>query len=77
MHEVVAHLRRRAAVVVPLSLGFACSAAVNYGIAYWLATFFIRTHGWTAQRAGVLQGSLTATVGVFGALAGADASTAR
>ena len=53
-----------------LAFGFACSSAVNYGIAAWLATFFVRTHGWTATEAGALQGLLTMTFGVLGALAG-------
>jgi cyanate permease len=38
-----------------LAVGFACSSAVTYGIAAWLATFFVRTHGWTAAEAAVLQ----------------------
>jgi MFS family permease len=70
VRDVAAYLRRHARAVVPLTLGFACSAAVNYGIAGWLATFFVRTHGWSASRAGVLQGTLTMTVGVVGALGG-------
>ena len=70
VRAVVAYVREHLGAVAPLALGFACSAAVNYGIAAWLATFFIRTHGWTAARAGVLQGSLTMTVGVVGALSG-------
>ncbi|AHG93832.1 major facilitator superfamily MFS_1 (plasmid) [Gemmatirosa kalamazoonensis] len=70
VRAVAAYVRAHADAVVPLSLGFACSAAVNYGIAGWLATFFVRTHGWSAARAGVLQGSLTMTVGVLGALGG-------
>jgi MFS family permease len=62
------------------SFGFALSATVNYGIAAWLATFLIQTHGWTAARAGMVQGALTMTVGVFGVLAGgrlADALVRR
>ena len=74
--EVSAYLRANARTVVPMSLGFACSAAVNYGIAAWLATFFVRTYGWPVARAGVLQGSLTMTVGVVGALAGGRLSDA-
>lgn len=70
VRAVAAYLRAHAGAVVPLTLGFACSAAVNYGIAAWLATFFVRTHGWTPSRAGVLQGTLTMTVGVLGALGG-------
>jgi MFS family permease len=68
--EVVAYFRVHARTMGTLSFGFACSAAVNYGIAAWLATFFVRTHGWTASEAGALQGALTMTVGVAGTLLG-------
>jgi MFS family permease len=63
-----------------LGVGFALSAAVNFGIAAWLATFLVRTYGWTPARAGIVQGVLTMTVGVAGTLAGgrtADALVRR
>lgn len=63
---VVVNLR----TFVTLAFGFALSAAVNFGIAAWLATFLVRTYGWTPARAGVVQGILTMTVGVAGTLAG-------
>ncbi len=68
--EVLAYFRTHRRTMLTLSFGFACSAAVNYGIAAWLATFFVRTHGWTASEAGTLQGALTMTVGVAGTLIG-------
>jgi len=68
--EVIGYFRVHARTMSLMSLGFACSAAVNYGIAAWLATFFVRTHGWTATEAGTLQGALTMTVGVAGTLLG-------
>jgi MFS family permease len=52
------------------NLGFAISATVNYAIAAWLATFLVRTYGWTAARAGLVQGSLTMTVGVAAPIVG-------
>ena len=52
------------------NVGFALSATVNYGIAAWLATFLVRTYGWTAAKAGMVQGLLTMTIGVAGVLAG-------
>ena len=52
------------------ALGFALYASVNFGIAAWLATFFVRTYAWTAVRAGMVQGVLTMTVGVAGVLVG-------
>jgi MFS family permease len=36
----------------------------------WLATFLVRTHGWTIERAGLLQGVLTFVVGPLGVLLG-------
>jgi MFS family permease len=70
MREVLDYFRCHARTMLTLSFGFACSAAVNYGIGAWLATFFVRTHGWTATEAGTLQGALTMTVGVLGTLLG-------
>jgi MFS family permease len=66
----IAYLRANARTVAALSLGFASSAAVNYGIGFWMAQFFIRTHGWTVQSAGLLQGSMTMVFGVIGSLLG-------
>lgn len=62
------------------ALGYAVSASVNYGIAAWLPVFFVRTYGWDAGLAGRVQGLLTMTVGVAGAVAGgwvADAFVRR
>jgi MFS family permease len=66
----IAYLRANARTVSAISLGFACSAAVNYGIGAWMAAFFIRTHGWTIQSAGLLQGTMTMVFGVVGSLLG-------
>jgi MFS family permease len=49
---------------------------VNYGIAFWLATFLMRTHGWSVEQAGTLQGVLTFTVGPVGVLLGGRLSDA-
>jgi len=68
--DVLAYLRANARTVGALSLGFACSASVNYGVGAWLATFLIRTHGWTVQEAGTLQGVLTFTIGPLGVMLG-------
>lgn len=68
--EVWHYTMRHRRTLATLAFGFACSSAVNYGIATWLATFFVRTHGWTAGEAGALQGLLTMTLGPAGALGG-------
>jgi MFS family permease len=75
-----AYMRRNFRTFTSLIAGFTLSATVNWGIAIWLATFLVRTHGWPASRAGMLQGILTMTVGTLGVLAGgrvADALVRR
>jgi MFS family permease len=51
-------------------VGFAISAAVNFALAAWIPTFFLRTYGWSEARAGRIMGMLTMTVGVLGVLTG-------
>jgi MFS family permease len=64
------YVRANAATFATLSLGFALSATVNYGVAAWLPTFLVRTYGWPIARAGIVQGTLTMTIGVLGVLTG-------
>ena len=62
------------------NLGYSLFALVNFGTAAWLPTHLIRTYGWTAARAGITLGALTATVGVLGVVIGgrvADAMLVR
>lgn len=68
--SLFSHVRANLRTFTTLAFGYALSAAVNYGIAAWLATFLIRTYGWTPSRAGMVQGVLTMTVGVGATLAG-------
>lgn len=53
-----------------LSFAFASSALVNIATAFWLAQFFIRTHGLTAPQAGRIQGLLTMSIGTAAVIAG-------
>jgi MFS family permease len=64
------YVRDNLRTFVCVSFGFALSATVNIGISLWLATFLIQKHGWTASRAGMIQGALTMTIGVVGAVSG-------
>lgn len=57
-------------------VGFAVSAAVNIGIAAWLATFLVESHGLSQARAGVLMGILTLVIGTMGVLVGGLVSDA-
>ena len=80
VREVLRYVGSNRRTFVALSVGFALSALVNYGIAAWLATFLVRTYGWTPARAGVVQGTLTMTIGVAATVIGgwlADRQAAR
>ena len=80
LSRLFAYLRENRRTFLSMSLGFAMSATVNFGIAAWLATFLVDKHGWTASRAGMVQGALTMTIGVVGVVTGgrlADAFVRR
>lgn len=72
--EVLAYMRGHSRTVLALTLGFACSAAVNYGIGAWMGSFFMRTHHWTAPQAGEWQGINTIVFGPIGTLLGGKLS---
>ncbi|HMC54279.1 MAG TPA: MFS transporter [Gemmatimonadaceae bacterium] len=74
LRELFAYVRANGRTFLCVSLGFALSATVNFGIAAWLVTFLIEKHGWTASRAGVVQGSLTMTIGMLGVVVGGRVS---
>ncbi|HUQ79524.1 MAG TPA: MFS transporter [Gemmatimonadaceae bacterium] len=80
VRDVLDHLRANSRTFVCHNLGYASFALVNFATAAWLPTYLIRTYGWTASRAGLTLGALTATIGVAGVVAGgrvADAMLAR
>jgi MFS family permease len=52
------------------AFGFSFFAMVNFGLAFWIPTFFQRTYGWDPAFASRVQGLLTMSLGVFGVLAG-------
>jgi MFS family permease len=51
-----------------LLLGFAMHAISGYGLISWMPTFFQRTYGWNPGDAGILYGTMNATLGSFGAV---------
>jgi MFS family permease len=70
VRDVVAYLGDNRRTFLCHGLGYALFALVNFATAAWLPTHLIRTYGWTAARAGLTLGTLTATVGVAGVVAG-------
>jgi MFS family permease len=70
VREVLRYMRANGRTIGALSLGFACSLSVNFGLGAWLATFLDRTHGWTTAQSGMLIGTLTFFIGPIGVLVG-------
>jgi MFS family permease len=68
--DIIAYVRANTRTFVCHNLGYSLFALVNFGTAAWLPTHLIRTYGWTAARAGITLGTLTATVGVAGVVVG-------
>jgi MFS family permease len=68
--EVWQHIRGQAGLLVPLIIGFSLLAVKSYGIASWIPTFLIRTHGWTVGEAGIYFGLTLTITAVCGALMG-------
>jgi MFS family permease len=70
LKTIVAYIKANLRTFACLTFGFALSFSVNLGIAAWLATFLIETHGWAASRAGIVMGLLTMTIGTAGVVTG-------
>lgn len=68
--EVVRYVRRHASAFLSHNLGFALIAMVNYGWAFWVPSYLIRSHEWSPQHAGYIYGLWTATFGVAGVVTG-------
>jgi MFS family permease len=70
IREVATYVRDNRRTFLCHNLGYGLLALVNYGTAAWLPTHLIRSYGWSAGQAGITLGTLTATVGVLGIVAG-------
>jgi MFS family permease len=70
IRDVLQYVRANLRTYTCHGFGYALFALVNFATAAWLPTHLVRTYGWTAARAGITLGTLTATVGVLGVVAG-------
>lgn len=68
--EIVRYIQVHRRAFLSHNLGFALIALVNYGWAFWVPSFLIRTHGWSPGHAGLIYGLWTATFGVAGVVTG-------
>ena len=65
-----AYIARHRRTYVTHAFGFSFFALVNFGLAFWIPTFFQRTYGWDPAAASRVQGLLTMSIGVAGVLLG-------
>jgi MFS family permease len=68
--EVIEWFGRHARAYWTFGIGVAVFATVNFGTAYWFPAFFIRSHGWSYAKIGVIMGGATLVFGVVGVIAG-------
>lgn len=68
--DLRSHVADNARTYLTHAFGFASYSVVNFGLAFWIPTFFQRTYAWDPAAASRVQGLLTMTLGVCGVLAG-------
>ena len=56
--------------IAGICIAFAFQALCNYAQQAWLPTFFIRVHGWSQRRAGLMLGLMSLFTGLAGAYLG-------
>jgi MFS family permease len=65
IREVLSYLSANRTTFICHNVGFALLSFSSYGASAWIPTFFIRNHGWSASKAGIVYGLI---VGIFSTL---------
>lgn len=68
--EVIGYLTKNRRALLLHNFGFGCIALVTYGTGSWIASFFIRLHGWSPVQTGLVLGIITLVAGPLGIVAG-------
>ncbi len=68
--EVIEQVKLRWQSVAGICLAFAFQAMCNYAQQAWLATYFIRVHGWSPRETGLMLGQISLVTGLLGAFSG-------
>jgi MFS family permease len=68
--DTLAFFRANAAALVTMILAFGANGLINFGLASWAPTFFIRTFGWTAGQIGAVYGVILLACGSGGIFVG-------
>ncbi len=78
--EVYAYILKNWQTFVCHTVGFALLSFSSYGTSAWVPTMFVRNHGWSASRAGIVYGAIVMVFATLGVVAGgwvADKMVAR
>jgi MFS family permease len=68
--EVIEWFGRHSRAFWTFGVGVAVYATVNFGTAFWFPAFFMRTHGWSYGKVGLIMGGATLVFGVVGVISG-------
>jgi len=66
VREAGKHLLERWRSVVGVSLGLSFQAMCNYSFQAWAPAYFLRVHGWSTRRTGILLGAMILSIGCLG-----------
>ncbi len=70
LREVARFLWLRRRTIGAIYVGFALLAAMQFGLGAWVASFFVRTHGYTLSQIGTVFGLYYMTLGTAGVVSG-------
>jgi len=68
--EVFAYLRANRLTLLCHNVGFALLSFSSYGSSAWIPTFFVRLHGWSSSKAGIVYGLIVGIFSTLGIVAG-------
>ena len=66
LSQTWAFILKNANTYININLGLGFLTLVNYANAAWIPSFFVRTYGWTATKAGTIYGILVMIFGTLG-----------
>jgi len=72
--EVIGYMRSNLGAYGPIFLGLGFNVVLAFGNQAWIPTMFVRTYGWTAAHAGIVQGTIVICTAPFGLMVGSALS---
>ncbi len=66
MREVVAYVNHNRRTMLCHNVGFGLMSMASYGAANWIPSFFVRVHGWSVPKVGLVFGLITVVFGSAG-----------